>query len=61
VKLIANRINQTHLRDALPVISEEVQVDNVLATIAYGSSVSDETQCLVGNALVKNYFLKLLT
>ncbi len=51
MKLVANRINQTHLRDILPVISEETQVDNVLAAIAYGSSASDETQDLLGHAL----------
>ena len=51
MKLVANRINQTHLRDILPEISEDNQVDNVLAAIAYGSSASDETKDLVGHAL----------
>jgi hypothetical protein len=59
MKLVANRINQTHLRDILPVISEEVQVDNVLAAIAYGSSASDETQDLLGNALANKLRLDL--
>ena len=49
--MVANRINQTHLRDILPEISEDNQVDNVLAAIAYGSSASDETKDLVGHAL----------
>lgn len=51
MKLIANQINQTHLRDILPAISEEIQVDQVLAAIAYGSSASDETQDLVGHSV----------
>jgi hypothetical protein len=59
MRLIANRINQTHLRDILPVISEEVQVDNVLAAIAYGSSASDETQDLLGHALANKLRLGL--
>jgi hypothetical protein len=42
MKLIANRINQTHLRYILPVISEDAQVDNVLAAIAFGSSASND-------------------
>jgi hypothetical protein len=59
MKLISNHINQTHLRDILPVISEEVQVDNVLAAIAYGRSASDETQDLVGYALENKLRLDL--
>lgn len=47
MRLIANSINQVHLRDILPVISETVQVDLVQAAIAYGSSASNETQDLV--------------
>ncbi len=59
MRLIANRINQVHLRDILPVISESVQVDLVQAAIAYGSSASDETQDLVGHALANKLRLDL--
>lgn len=33
MKLMANRINQTNLRDIFPVITEQVQVENVLTAI----------------------------
>ncbi|MND94308.1 hypothetical protein D3C81_754890 [compost metagenome] len=46
MKLVANRVNGLHLRDLLPVIG--VEVDYVLAAVAYGSSASDITQDLVG-------------
>ena len=59
MKLVANRINQTHLRDILPEISEDMQVDNVLAAIAYGGSASDQTQDLVGHALENKLRLDL--
>jgi hypothetical protein len=59
MRLVANRINQTHLRDILPAISEDLQVDNVLAAIAYGGSASDETQDLVGHALANKLRLDL--
>jgi len=35
MKLIANRTNQTHLRDSLPGISEYNQVGNVLKALGY--------------------------
>ena len=59
MKLVANRINQVHLRDLLPVISEEIQVDAVMAAIAYGSNASDETQDLVGHAVANKLRLDL--
>ncbi|WP_303760972.1 phospholipase D family protein [Alcanivorax jadensis] len=51
MKLIANRINGVHLRDFLPTLSEEVQVDFVLAAIAYGSSATEITKDLVGHSV----------
>ena len=51
MKLIANRINGVHLRDFLPVLSEEVQVDFVLAAIAYGSSATEAVKDLVGHSV----------
>ncbi|WP_445003792.1 phospholipase D family protein [Halomonas mongoliensis] len=51
MKLVANRVNGVHLRDILPAVSGEVQVDRVLAAIAYGSSASDETKDLVGSSV----------
>ncbi|WP_256576557.1 hypothetical protein [Pseudomonas sp. Irchel 3E20] len=41
MKLIANRINGVHLRDLLT--GAEVEIDGVLAAVAYGSSASDIT------------------
>lgn len=49
MKLIANRINGVHLRDLLP--GAEVEIDGVLAAVAYGSSASDITQDLVGHCV----------
>ncbi|MGK8436922.1 hypothetical protein ACRS3X_06160 [Ectopseudomonas hydrolytica] len=49
MKLIANRINGTHLRDLLP--ATDVEVDSVLAAVAYGSSASDITKDLVGHCV----------
>lgn len=51
MKLVANRINQCHLRDILPEISQEREVDSVLAAIAYGRSASDETKDLIGHSV----------
>lgn len=59
MKLIANRINGTHLRDLLPELSTEVQVDVVLAAVAYGSSASDITQDLVGHCVANKLRLDL--
>src|SRR5690554_3776565 len=59
MKLVANRVNQTHLRDILPAISECAQIDGVLAAVAYGSSASDETQDLVGHSLANGLRLDL--
>ncbi len=59
MRLVANRINGTHLRDLLPEISGQIQVDNVLAAIAYGSSASDEVKDLVGHALANKLRLDL--
>ncbi len=53
MKFVGNRINRTHLRDLLPTISDELEVDFVLAAIAYGGSASDEARDLLGHA-VKN-------
>ena len=33
MKLVANRVKGIHLRDILPVIGEDIEVDNVLAAI----------------------------
>lgn len=43
----------------LPVLSDVVHVDSVLAAVAYGSSASDITQDLVGNCLTKKLRLDL--
>jgi len=51
MRLIANRINGTHLRDFLPKISTDVQIDYVMAAIAYGSNASDVTKDLVGHSV----------
>lgn len=59
MKLIANRINGTHLRDLLPVLSGEVQVDSVLAAVAYGSCAADITQDLVGHSVTNKLRLDL--
>lgn len=52
MKLVANRINQTHLREILPAISEDIQIDGVLAAVACGRISSDEAQGLLEDALV---------
>lgn len=57
MKLVAYRVNGLHLRDLLPVIG--VEVDYVLAAVAYGSSASDITQDLVGHSVVKKLRLDL--
>lgn len=57
MELIANRINGVHLRDLLP--GAEVEVDGVLAAVAYGSSASDITQDLVGHCVVNKLRLDL--
>lgn len=59
MKLIANRINGVHLRDLLPELSAEVEVDGVLAAVAYGSSASDITQDLVGHCVANKLRLDL--
>jgi PLD-like domain len=59
MKLIANRINGIHLRDLLPELSAEVEVDGVLAAVAYGSSASDITQDLVGHCVANKLRLDL--
>jgi len=59
MKLIANRINGAHLRDILPVLSAELQVDGVLAAIAYGNSAADSTQDLLGHCLAHHLRLDL--
>lgn len=59
MKLIANRINGIHLRDLLPELSAEVQVDGVLAAVAYGSSAADITQDLVGHCVANKLRLDL--
>ena len=55
MKFIANRLNNTHLRDILP--SEDHEVDCVLAAIAYGSDSNNEDDDLIGNCL--KYKLRL--
>src|SRR5690606_26508829 len=52
-------INQTYLKYHMPVLSEETQVDYVLAAIAYGENLPDETQDLVGHALKNKLRLDL--
>ena len=59
MKLIANRVNGIHLRDILPVISEDVEVDNVMAAIAYGSNASDESKDLIGHSVANKLRLDL--
>ena len=59
MKLVANRINGIHLREMLPALTEEVQVDAVLAAVAYGSSASDITQDLVGHCVANKLRLDL--
>ncbi|MDI3323396.1 phospholipase D-like domain-containing protein [Pontibacterium granulatum] len=59
MKFVANRINQVHLRDLLPTLSEQVQVDSILAAIAYGRSAADETKDLVGHAVANKLRLDL--
>lgn len=59
MKLIANRINGVHLRDILPVLSVEVQVDGVLAAVAYGRSASDSAKDLLGHCLANQLRLDL--
>ena len=59
MKLIANRINEVHLRDLLPALSADVEVDGVLAAVAYGSSASDITQDLVGHCVANKLRLDL--
>lgn len=49
MKLVANNLNQTYLCDILPATSEDVQVDVVLAAIAYGSSSNNAADDLVGH------------
>ncbi len=57
MKLIANCINGEHLRSQLP--PADVEVDGVLAAVAYGSSASDITQDLVGNCVANKLRLDL--
>jgi len=57
MKLAANRVNGLHLRDLLPAIG--VEVDCVLAAVAYDSSASDITQVLVGHCVVNKFRLDL--
>lgn len=57
MKLIANRVNNTHLRDILP--ADTSQIDMVLAAIAYGDSAADEAQDLIGHALTNKLRVNL--
>lgn len=57
MKLIANRINGVYLRDLLP--GDDIEVDGVLAAVAYGSSASDETRDLLGHCVAKQLRLDL--
>lgn len=59
MRFVGNRVNGTHLRDLLPVISSELEVDFVQAAIAYGGSASDETQDLLGHAVINKLRLDL--
>ncbi len=59
MKFVANGVNGVHLRDLLPVISEGVEVDSVVAAIAYGGSASDEIKDLVGHAVSNQLRLDL--
>lgn len=59
MKLVANRINGVYLRDLLPTLSDEVQVECVLAAVAYGSSASDITQDLVGHCVANKLRLDM--
>ena len=59
MKFVANRINQTHLRDLILEISADTEIDGVLAAIAYGSKTSFETEDLVGHALANQLRLDL--
>lgn len=59
MKFVANRINNIHLRDLLPTLSEDLQVDDVKAAIAYGSSSSNEIEDLIGNTVSNKLRLDL--
>lgn len=59
MKLVANRINGTHQRDILPVLSAYLQVDSVLAAIGCGNSAADSTKDLLGHCLANHLRLDL--
>lgn len=59
MRLVANTINQTHLRDILPTITEDCQVDYIQAAIAYGSSATNESLDLVGHSVANKLRLDL--
>lgn len=46
VKFVGNRINNIHLRDLLPVVSSELEVDFVQAAIAYFYGISAKVKGL---------------
>lgn len=53
MKLIANTFNGCYLRDILP--NGGIEIDGVLAAIAYGNNGNDEKNDFIGNCL-KNHF-----
>lgn len=59
MRFVANRVNGIHLRDILPAIGEDVEVDSVMAAVAYGSNASDESQDLIGHSVANKLRLDL--
>lgn len=53
IKFIANTINGSYLRDILP--KADIEVDGVLAAIAYGSLSANEKEDLIGSCLSNRY------
>jgi hypothetical protein len=57
MRFIANRLNNSHLRDILP--SQKVDIDGVMAAIAYGSNSNDENSDLVGHCIKNKHRLDI--
>ena len=57
MKLIANTVNGEYLRDILP--ENHIEVDGVLAAIAYGQNGNDEGNDFIGNCLTNGYRLDI--
>jgi len=57
MRFVANVLNRTHLTDMLP--SKEDEVDGVLASIAYGSSSTNEKDDFIGHCVANRYRLDI--